>query len=195
VVRFILPIKDLDAAKSRLEVPARWRRALARAMLLDTLTAVQEADLGPVVAVGPDSSVLALARSLGAESLRHTGSLNHAVMAAAGAGRCAAVLPDLPALTAHELRDVLAGNPSGAVRDHTGRGTTMLFGPAIRPSFGPGSAARHAAAGYRLITLKESGLTLDVDTVDDLHRAARLGLGERTAQVYAQLGIKASSPG
>lgn len=194
MVRFVLPVKRLRAAKSRLDLPPVWRVALAGAMFADTLDAVLATDLGVAVVVSPDEEVLDRARDAGAVPVAHHGGLNEAVVAAVGPGACAAVLPDLPALRSGELRGLLAAHPEGAVRDHTGSGTTVLFGPRLRPAFGPGSAARHASLGACLITMPVCGLTVDVDTLEDLALAGRIGLGRRTADLYAKLGADPDVP-
>ena len=62
-------------------------------------------------------------------------------------------------------------------------------GTAFRPRFGPGSAARHRAAGAAEITRPGlAGLRRDVDEPADLRGARELGLGTRTAAVAARLG-------
>jgi 2-phospho-L-lactate guanylyltransferase len=59
----------------------------------------------------------------------------------------------------------------------------------LRPSFGPDSARRHAAAGIAELPGEDLGsLRLDVDTADDLSRARRLGVGPHTTRLLAQLG-------
>ena len=66
-----VPVKDLAAAKQRL-VPAlgpQARRALARAMLRDVLTALGAARLDRVWVVTRDAEVAAAAGALGAEPL------------------------------------------------------------------------------------------------------------------------------
>ncbi|GGJ81425.1 2-phospho-L-lactate guanylyltransferase [Agromyces bauzanensis] len=112
-------------------------------------------------------------------------------------GRDAAVavlLGDLPALTADELDSALEAasrHPLAFVRDADGTGTTLAtaaVGVAFDPQFGPGSAARHAAAGF--VELEASGapgLTRDVDTVDGLETVLHHGVGDHTADVVAHL--------
>jgi 2-phospho-L-lactate guanylyltransferase len=84
-----------------------------------------------------------------------------------------------------------AGWPEAFVPDAAGTGTTLYTarpGVAFQPRFGPGSAARHAAAGAAALLLPDApGLRRDVDTPDDLRRAAALGLGPRTAALEARL--------
>jgi 2-phospho-L-lactate guanylyltransferase len=56
----------------------------------------------------------------------------------------------------------------------------------IRPSFGPGSAARHEAAGHRRLELDLPRLRADVDDAASLHLAIALGVGRHTAAVLGQ---------
>lgn len=185
-MRFILPVKGLGLGKTRLLVPASVRSALVTAMLRDCLFAVRASGLGPAVVVSPDPAVHALADAAGAEVLDHAGDLNEAISAAAAAptrNRYAALLPDLPALRAEELLRVISEHAAGFVPDAAGTGTTLLFGERLRPRFGPGSADKHAEAGYPPVHLPFCGLTADIDTWDDLLRARGLQMGPHTAHV------------
>jgi 2-phospho-L-lactate guanylyltransferase len=89
------------------------------------------------------------------------------------------VLPDLPLLTAADVRAMLnaARESETAVLapDRAGAGSNaLLLAPPdiIAPSFGEGSARRHRAAlalaGVPLTVLRRPGLALDLDTADDL---------------------------
>ncbi len=73
------------------------------------------------------------------------------------------------------------GRPVGALvnADELGSGE-------IRPSFGPGSAARHEAAGHRRLELDLPRLRADVDDAASLHLAIALGVGRHTAAVLRQ---------
>jgi 2-phospho-L-lactate guanylyltransferase len=77
------------------------------------------------------------------------------------------------------------------VPDSAGSGTTLYAvrpGTAFRPRFGPGSAARHRAAGAAEITRPDlASLRRDVDEPADLRGARELGLGTRTAALAARL--------
>jgi 2-phospho-L-lactate guanylyltransferase len=107
------------------------------------------------------------------------------------AGLVAALQADLPALLSAELDAALtragvaiAGGAAAAfVADHTGTGTTLLVGApgrVLRPRFGVGSAAAHAAAGAVALDGAWPGLRADVDTPDDLDRVRALGTGPDT---------------
>ncbi len=188
MVRFILPVKGSGLRKTRLGGSRTAREELSVAMFRDCLLAVQASGLGPVVVVSPDTQILALASAAGAQALDHPGGLNEAIIAADEGRRCAALLPDLPALRPEQLVEALEYGDDGFVPDAAGTGTTLLFGRRLRPQFGPASAAAHEASGYRRIRLPECGLTVDVDTAQDLERAHRLGLGPHTAAVLARSG-------
>lgn len=191
MVRFILPVKGFGRGKSRLNLDPALRAELTEAMLLDTLTAVLEADLGPATVVSADPQILQLAQDHGALGFHHEGALNSAIAAAAGGCLCAAILPDLPALRPDQLRTTLTGVSKGFVADWSGTGTTMLFGSVLHPHFGPASATRHELAGYPRVQVPPSGLTADVDTWSDLTRAQELGLGPITARLVSQMARSA----
>ncbi len=100
------------------------------------------------------------------------------------------------------------------VPDADGTGTTLYAAAArtqFRPQFGPGSRDRHLAGGAAEITMGDTttaekikdelgtwplrpagtgtgelaGLRRDVDTIDDLRAATKIGLGPRTAALVA----------
>jgi len=185
-VRFILPVKGHHQGKTRLAVSPEVREALIVAMLRDCVAAVLATDLGEVVVVTPDPDLRAISREDGATAVDHAGGLNEAISAALGPHRNAVLLPDVPAVRPEQLLDVLGTWDSGFVPDRAGTGTTMLFGADPAPQFGPGSAARHEAAGIPRIALPECGLTVDVDTAQDLQIARGLGLGRHTAAVLTR---------
>jgi 2-phospho-L-lactate guanylyltransferase len=107
------------------------------------------------------------------------------------AGLVAALQADLPALRPAELDAALTcaaaaiatGAGAAFVADHTGAGTTLLVGApgrVLRPRFGVGSAAAHAASGAVALEGAWPGLRADVDTPDDLARVRALGTGPAT---------------
>jgi 2-phospho-L-lactate guanylyltransferase len=103
----------------------------------------------------------------------------------------AAVVGDLPALQPADLAAALtaaAAHQRCFVPDAAGTGTTMLAalpGTQLRPAFGAGSAARHAAVAVALDAAP--GLRCDVDTAADLQAAADLGVGPATAAALSRL--------
>jgi 2-phospho-L-lactate guanylyltransferase len=95
---------------------------------------------------------------------------------------------DLPALTAEDLErtlEIAEEIPLGVIADAHSTGTVMITGQPgvpLLPAFGVGSAARHRALGHRLLRGTER-LRRDVDTIEDLAAAVRLGIGRHTAAV------------
>ncbi len=80
-----------------------------------------------------------------------------------------------------------SGFSQAFVPDAAGSGTTLytaLPGAPFQPRFGPGSRLRHREAGAVELDLPGiAGLRRDVDTLDDLCLAARIGLGAKTLSV------------
>ncbi len=199
-----MPVKALDAAKSRLLPdgdPARAEWALAFAQ--DTIEAVLGTRaVSQVIVVSDDDRVAAMARALGVDVLAESPArgLNAAAsrgLAHAHDGPVAIIAADLPCLTPRALDLVLAlaaDDRAAFVSDAQGTGTTMLLGArpaAIVPQFGDRSRARHRQAGYREIGLtatpEERDLLArahrDVDTSVDLDDAVRIGVGRATSQL------------
>jgi 2-phospho-L-lactate/phosphoenolpyruvate guanylyltransferase len=92
-----------------------------------------------------------------------------------------------------------AGTGQAFVPDADGTGTTLYAagpGVAFDPRFGPGSRARHGAGGATELDLPlTAGLRRDVDTLDDLRRAAAIGAGPRTAGVLASMADRLPKSG
>tara|TARA_B100002049_G_C16021798_1_gene350578 strand:+ start:312 stop:968 length:657 start_codon:yes stop_codon:yes gene_type:complete len=196
----VIPVRG-GAGKSRLEVPDVDRAALARVIGLDTIAAAQACRVvAQVVVVTADAQI---ARAIEDDCLivadPGTG-LNDAVRAGLAvtdaAQPRAAMLGDLPALRATDLETVLvtaARYESAALPDAEGTGTTLItrtVAGKLVPAFGEDSFTRHRAAGFLDLAREiEAGrqqrgawsARRDVDTLDQLHEAAQLGLGIRTA--------------
>ena len=195
----VIPVKVLAIAKSRLAgLDDADRRALALAMAADTVAAAVACPLvGAVVVVSDDPAVAATVAPLGAVAVADTpgAGLNRALAAGAqhaaerwpGHG-LAALLADLPALSARELTAALtaaAGVPAQAfVADAAGSGTTLYTarpGVPFLPQFGPRSRTLHQRAGATELNPPGiAGLRQDVDTLADLRAAAAIRLGRRT---------------
>jgi len=197
----VVPVKRLATAKTRLRggtPPGVPHARLVLAMAQDTVRAALAC---PVVAellvVTDDPEVTAALAGLGARVVPDApgAGLNPAIgygaAAAPAPGWVAALAADLPALRTGELRAALAAagragraGRRGFVADAGGTGTTLLAAPPgvpLDPRFGPGSAARHAAAGAWALAGEWPSLRRDVDTATDLAAAERLGLGRHTA--------------
>jgi 2-phospho-L-lactate guanylyltransferase len=175
-------------------LPPDARQLVADAMALDVVAAAAEAaTVTAVYVVTNDVHVAWAAQLLGAVVVADPGTgLNNALHAPGVNGRVAFLLGDIPALTATALDlalELAATYETSFIVDAAGTGTTLLASssPTITTHFGANSAALHVAAGYTPLAPVPVALTCDVDTVADLHRAAALGLGERTAHVYNDL--------
>lgn len=203
----VVPVKRLDAAKSRLRgaldgVP---HEQLALALAQDTVSAaLASPSVAQVVAVTDDRTVRAALRSLGARVVPdEPGSgLNAAFTFGASfvtGSWVAALAADLPALRPTDLGAALWAAGRREVRrfaaDAPGTGTVLLTAPPgipLDPRFGVDSAARHAASGALALTGPWPTLRRDVDTRADFAAAARLGLGAHTAALSAVLGSRAA---
>jgi len=199
----VIPVKVLALAKSRLTGLAGPTRAeLALAMAADTV-AVACAAAGSVIVVTDDAQARAELSALGAVVVpdQPGDGLNAALRFGAaqaderwpGRGR-AGLAADLPALGAAALGLALtaaAGASEAFVPDAAGTGTTLYAagpGVAFHPRFGLGSRAAHLSAGALELRIPGlEGLRRDVDTLDDLRDAARIGLGPRTAAAIGAL--------
>ena len=201
----VVPVKVLARAKTRLaSLAGPDRPALALAMAADTVAAALACpQVARVIVVTDDPRAAEVLASLGAvivpdrpgrglnQALRHGAAHAGSRWPRSGIGGLAA---DLPALRPAELSSALraaARWPQAFVPDSAGSGTTLYTvrpGTAFRPRFGPGSAARHRAAGAaELARPGLASLRRDVDEPADLRRAAELGLGARTAAIARQL--------
>jgi 2-phospho-L-lactate/phosphoenolpyruvate guanylyltransferase len=200
----LVPVKALAEAKGRLapQVGPLQRRLLAIAMFEDVVAALQAVPaLEAPVVVSPDREVWRRADAMGCRVVEEppgAGDLNAALTAAGGGlggSPLLVVAADLPLASAAGLERVLAaaaGAPVAVVPSHDGGGTNVLAwrDPAsFAPSFGPDSAARHLAVPGA-VRVDEPGLSLDVDTVDDLRLVAgRLRPGTVTARRLRDLDM------
>ncbi len=207
----VLPVKQLDVAKTRLGPPyADARRSLALAFALDTTVAALACPLVATVQVVTDDPEAAA--ELTAVGAAVTGDhpdagLNPAL--AHGAALAARMHPgtavgtvtaDLPALRPDELAVLLgraARHERSFVRDAQGTGTTLLLAldaDHLRPMFGAGSAERHARSGaVEIAADRLPSVRRDVDTAADLDAALTLGVGSWTSRVLDGLGSRSQA--
>jgi len=202
----ILPVKSFGAAKQRLAdmLGGGARRALAQAMFTDVLATLRRVpELDEIAVVTADRAAESAATGSrvtvlhdGAQAGQSAAALigiRHAL--ATGYERVLLVPGDTPLLEPREVA-ALIGGTSGLVivADRHGTGTNaLLLSPpdAFEPAFGPGSFARHVGAAeatqlpYR--TDDVPGLTLDVDTPDDLAELA-VALKARRGQAPSTRG-------
>ncbi|HET6482237.1 MAG TPA: 2-phospho-L-lactate guanylyltransferase [Actinoplanes sp.] len=201
----VMPVKRLDAAKSRLRgaVPAARHGELALAMVRDTATAVLASSaVAELLVVTDDPVVAGAVAALGARVVpdRPAAGLNEAMRygadEVAGPARFRAVLAgDLPALRPEQLDAALAAARPGRgfVADAAGTGTVLLAvapGEPLDPRFGIGSAAAHAASGAHPLDGDWPGLRQDVDTPADLGTVLGLRAGSHTCELIRDLGLK-----
>jgi 2-phospho-L-lactate guanylyltransferase len=187
-----MPLKGGPEPKSRFGGAPEFRRALARAMALDTVEAALA--VASVIAVTTDEIALDVAE-LGATVIGDPGlGLNAAIEAGLVSIRSQAtystsgvLLGDLPALDPRELQAALDASvaPLSFVADADGYGTVLVVAqPGIqhRVAFGPESRRAHLANGY--VELLDPWVTLrrDIDRAEHLHG---LTLGPRTAALLA----------
>ncbi|MFE9745582.1 2-phospho-L-lactate guanylyltransferase [Saccharothrix saharensis] len=197
-VDLVVPVKTLERAKSRLVGARLDRPALALAFALDTISAALPA-VRHVLAITDDPAVIAELRTLGVESAPGPEGLNESLRFGFGLLRSrdpdsvvGALQADLPALRTRELVAALAtAHGRSFCPDRQGTGTTLLLsapGGDLDPSFGPDSAAAHTASGATPLLGPWPSLRHDVDTAEDLRRAADLGLGRHTSATVTPVG-------
>lgn len=200
----LVPAKPLGRAKSRLaDLGEDRRRALARAFLLDTVTAGAAARrVVAVLVVTDDHRLAATVVDQGCDVLPDgvSDDLNATLVQAAAearrrwpGARPVTVCADLPALRAEDLDAALAAAATcrqAFVRDHAGTGTTLYAAApeAFAPRFGTGSARAHLDAGAVELDDVAPTLRTDVDSPADLGRALLLGVGAHTARVMGRSG-------
>lgn len=201
----VVPIKSWRTAKSRLEVSAVERCRLAKAFAMDVLDAV--ADSGEVtrlVIVSIEPDIAATAKQLGAVLLPDRAAAGDPLNEAVDVGRRwaahhapsspVAVIPaDLPALTTRVLdetltlmRSTLPDAVGVAFVPDLGTGTTLAWATDpehLHTAYGRDSARRHEAAGATRVVGADPRVRQDVDTLDDLRAAMRLGVGGHTREV------------
>ena len=192
----IVPVKPLRRGKSRLAgaLSEDERVDLNRFLLEHTLkTLIELEKVDQVLVVSRDSSVLAIAREMGARTVQEDGApaLNTAlkratVIAQVYASRGVLVVPaDLPLLSREAILTMLdrAINPPVIViaPDRHKKGTNaLLLSPAniIEYDFGPDSFKRHCEraekSGARLEIVDLPSLGLDLDLPEDLELVRKL---------------------
>jgi 2-phospho-L-lactate guanylyltransferase len=159
----LVPVKALPRGKSRLAavLDEDARSDLVLFLLRRVVAACQEAGL-EVCVVSPalgadalDDGGRDLTASVGLALERHAQAVGVVVLAA-----------DLPNVTASDVLELIAhAKPLALVAAADGTTNAIAASPpaAFRPSYGPGSAARHGGTRLRLV-----GIEHDVDTPGDL---------------------------
>ena len=169
-------------AGGKTRLPGELRQELALAMLGDVIEAAL--GLGDVRIVTSDEDGARVARELGATVVGDPGGGQGAAVVAALdglSGACLVVNADLPCATTDALARLAGLGPAlVAAADGTTNALALARPEAFVDLYGPGSAARFAAAGLTPVVVAE--LAYDVDTRDDLARLP-LRTGRRTALV------------
>lgn len=180
----LVPLKDGHERKSRL---APRLTPAARAALGDRMAAHVLACLRACPSI---DRILLLSSMPGtAEGVgwaRDAGRGLNAEIAAArdglGTPQLLVIHGDLPLVAPEDVEALLAAAGSGGCAlapDRHGAGTNALALAGAAPfgfAFGPGSLARHqAAAGGAAIIVRRPGLSIDIDTPDDLDAAVAAG--------------------
>lgn len=192
----IIPVKRLEAAKSRLRPELANVPELALAFAMDTVAAaVAASNVAEVIVVTSDARVLASMKPLGVTVVDDPGpNLNAAIAAGIerASGCIAVITGDLPALRPADLAVALAlaeAADRAMVADHSGTGTTLIAAmnaSLLHPQFGRASRDLHEKSGHTVLDIPiDSPLRWDVDTADDLAAALRLGVGSATAAAVA----------
>ena len=186
--RAIIPVKSLSEAKSRLatHLTLYQRENLVLDMLHHVLQALRESNvLEQVSVVSSDQRVLRQAQAWGAQAVveempGHNAALHAAALQelAAGTSALLTIAADLPLLHPSDIRVLVAQSALYPVvlassRDGTGTNAILVHPPlAIPYLFGENSLQRYqqAARQWQLdSTIYHSiGLSLDIDTIDDL---------------------------
>jgi 2-phospho-L-lactate guanylyltransferase len=202
----LIPVKGTTRAKTRLgDAFGRHRPQLALAFARDTVAAAVSCPVvADVTVTTGDPAAAAMFADTSAHVFddRRSSGLNAAISLAVrevarlrDARRLAVLLGDLPAVTPIALARALElaeKHERAFVADAAGTGTTLLCaqrGVDLRPRFGAASAIAHEASGaVRLRDAALATLRLDVDDVDDLLAALRLGLGKHTDNLLRDIG-------
>ena len=182
----LIPLKRLDAAKSRLApaLSVAERRRLMAAMMGHVARTALAADAGRVVLVSSDPAAPELAGRLGIGCVSDAGlpwnpGLAHARrQLPAPAGAVLYLAGDLPLVEVADVAALLDAGRDGTVvigRAHDGGTNALLVRPAaaFEPAFGtPESAAVHAARAVEhaldVVVLDRPGIARDIDTPADL---------------------------
>jgi 2-phospho-L-lactate guanylyltransferase (CobY/MobA/RfbA family) len=167
VVTIVIPFAGTDG-KTRLNLAAEQRGALALAMLADVLAACGEVG-STLVATEPGGQGAAVAAAL-----------------ASVEGPVVVVNADLPCVTPADVVQLAAAAPAlVAAADGTTNALSLPSAADFAPLYGAGSAERFRAQTCAT-SLEIPNLADDVDTLDDLERLGER-LGPYTRAALAQL--------
>ncbi len=186
--RALIPVKSLSEAKSRLatHLALHERENLVLDMLQHVLQVLRDSNvLEQISVVSPDQRVLRQAQAWGAQAVveempGHNAALHAAALKEQAAGTIAllTIAADLPLLHPGDIRMLVARSTQYPVvlapsREGTGTNAILVRPPLALPYlFGANSLQRYQQAARQLLlgsTIYHSiGLSLDIDTIDDL---------------------------
>jgi len=210
----LLPVKDLNNAKKRLmgALTPEERFALAKAMLADTIRAVQGVRCTKKIFVVTNyAPVIRLAEENRWEILREEQQISESYSVDAASKLCEQKgvtgllrLPlDLPLIQSSDIDELLTvecQGPSLVIvpsRDGTGTNAMLRTPPTLFPShFGNGSFAKHLAeaerAHARVTVRRNARLEMDVDDEADLRALLEHDLsGTETGRWLRASGVEA----
>jgi 2-phospho-L-lactate guanylyltransferase len=209
MIRAIVPAKSLGEAKGRLSsaLSLEERRELALAMLTDVLTALGQVDeIDGISVISPDSHVLGLASSLGADPIAEiadvTGigrALERAISSMSPPPDAVVIiLGDLPEVAPADIQSLVAALPErgvAAAPSNDGGTSALAAQPpsVIEFQYGPESFKRHrdaaTAAGVEFQEVRLESLANDMDTEEDLRGLLSRPATTTTQRLLARLGV------
>lgn len=186
----IIPVKDFDNAKQRLDgcLGRRERAGLYRAMLEDVLACVKQVPrLAGVFLVTRDPEAMRLATAFGAQVIEEPENRSHSDAVQWGIDRLLKegvdtlfTLPgDVPLITPAEVNALIDSHVQGSAftiapsRDRRGSNAVLCSPPDVVPlRFGADSFYRHLdlarRSGVEPAVVSLPGVALDIDTPADL---------------------------
>jgi 2-phospho-L-lactate guanylyltransferase len=178
VSHVLVPVKRLDAAKSRLAevLTASEREELMLRLLQGVVAAVREAGVERITLVTSERLVLPGVESWDDRGLAWNDALAAAMAEVVRSEVATIVSADLPELRADEVQALIDATPArglAVARALDGGTNAVSMRPPglVRTRFGEaGSAAVHAALGVPAVMVDLPGLAFDVDTPTDLER-------------------------
>lgn len=208
----LVPVKALAGGKSRLSalLSEDVRHAVSRAMLLDVLTSLRQAQsVDKTVVVSSDATLLALAQDYGTAVVneRHPRGLSGATNIGTdfcleqGATALLVLLADLPLVTAddidllfHHAEEVGDGIILTPCKEGDGTNALLRVPPLVLPPFfgGPSLEAHRVAAQRNNVAcrvVEVPHIAFDVDSIKDLAQFAAQPSDTRTYRVLQEAGV------
>ena len=197
----IIPVKNLDEAKSRLStvLPSYKRRELCIIMLEDILNVVKSVkNISQTVVIGSDLEVFNTAKRFNNEFIMESRiGLNQAVSQAIDwcykkDATSVLILPiDIPLVTAIDLDEMLSLKDKSSIvispsKSGDGTNALLLTPPNIIPIFyGPQSFQKHLHEAFKngisCKCYKSDRIALDIDTIEDLNDYILTGTNDKNS--------------